>query len=108
MSDEMEKQLALLKEKYLASLPNKIRDIRTLWEVLVEKKNLAGLEELHRMAHSLSGSGATFGAAHVSILAKELENHVKEFVSDVRIFEPENISQIDVLLNNLEGILSEG
>ena len=108
MSDEMEKQLAVLREKYLASLPSKVNGIRSLWVNILKDKDLLGVDDMHRMAHSISGSGATFGATQVSQSAKSLENYIKACISDECVFEAENISQIETLLSDLEGFVSEG
>lgn len=104
----MEKQLALLREKYLVSLPNKVNDIRVLWESLLENKDLESIAVMHRMAHSLSGSGATFGVDLVAQSAKILENHIKDCGSNELFFNPENISQSEKLLSDLEDRVSAG
>lgn len=107
MPDEMEKQLAILRGKYMASLPDKIGALRRLWNDAVKEKNIEGLSELHRMAHGLSGSGATFGATHVSQAAKKLEIYIKPFIVDYKIFEAKKTSEVEVLLAGLEGVVSE-
>ena len=95
MPNEMEAQLAILKEKYVASLPEKIGCIRLLWETLNEEKDETRLEELHRMIHSLSGSGATFGQVQLSQLAKKLELYIKEHMSIGDMFDETTKAEVD-------------
>jgi len=102
MSNEMQNQLAILKEKYITALPSKIDAIRVLWTDIHTTKNPERLEELHRMAHSLAGSGATFDQVHVSKCSKDLENFIKKHASTNDIFEPEQISEVDLRLHKLE------
>jgi HPt (histidine-containing phosphotransfer) domain-containing protein len=77
MSPE-EKQMADMLEKlradYSASLPGKLERIEALWSDLVAgRAELTQLEDLLRMAHTIAGSGATFGQPAVSQAARELE-----------------------------------
>jgi len=72
--------LQLLQEKYLKELPAKLAEISTLLEALrrAEKFDADMAQSLHRMVHSLSGSGATFGLTELSVAAKTLEHTIKE------------------------------
>ena len=102
----MQNQLAILKEKYIAALPEKIGAIRVLWTDINATKNSERLEELHRMAHSLAGSGATFDQVHVSKCSKELENYIKEHTSSSDIFEASQVTEVDLRLKNLENSIN--
>lgn len=61
-----------LKEQYRQSLPEKIRTIRALLSDLREGKTGA-TESLRLLAHSLHGSGTTFGYPQISEAAKNVE-----------------------------------
>jgi len=103
MSNEMQKQLAILKEKYLVALPDKVDAIRSLWTDINNTQESDRLEELHRMAHSLAGSGATFDQIHVSKCSKDLENYIKEHVASNDIFEASQVEEVNIRLQKLEG-----
>jgi len=106
MSSEMQKQLAILKENFVASLPDKIGNIRDLWLAIYEQKTNEKLEELHRMAHSLAGSGATFDQVNTSKRAKELENYVKDHSAANDIFENKQVDAVNNLIRGLENSLN--
>lgn len=80
---EVKKQLAALQQAFKLSLPAKISTIEQLWEDICQGKNSeSALADLHRIAHSLSGSGGTFGAVPISSAARELEQKVKLLLGD--------------------------
>ena len=55
-----------LKKDYIATLPEKIENIRTLWQA-------GNLEELHSEYHKMKGTGRTYGIPEVSQLGEALE-----------------------------------
>jgi PAS domain S-box-containing protein len=80
---DVAKKLAALQLTFKQQLPDKISEIRHLWEALGQNTmNDAGLGNMHRMAHSLAGSSATFGAVTVSNIAQELEKALKLFLNE--------------------------
>ncbi len=74
---ELQEKLRLLAESYAAKLPDKIDQIDQLWGQLQSEWNEEGLQMLHRMTHSLTGSGKTFGFAELSSAARILEESLK-------------------------------
>ncbi|MDH5256614.1 MAG: SpoIIE family protein phosphatase [Gammaproteobacteria bacterium] len=102
MSDELQKQLAVLKENYLLALPSKIDDIRETWLSASSTGQLDSLIELHRKAHSLAGSGATFDQFELSKVAKTLENFIKDHMVNSEIFTESNAIAVNVFINKLE------
>lgn len=75
--DKILEQLAVLRTRYGAELPAKIAQIRAGFDALRERWDAEGLRTLHRHAHSLTGSGATFGYAEVSQAARTMELRLK-------------------------------
>ncbi|MDH5387574.1 MAG: response regulator [Gammaproteobacteria bacterium] len=75
-------KLALLQQSFMQQLPDKISKIKHLWEMFGQNQAEANLAELHRMAHSLAGSGGTFGAVAVSTMARELEQMLKPLLDE--------------------------
>jgi len=102
MSAELQKQLAIMKKNYLAALPEKVAHLRDLWMLASSTDDSEKLIELHRKAHSLAGSGATFDQEAISKAAKALENFVKEHLGDGNIFTETNASQVNELLIKVE------
>ncbi len=70
-------QLAELKIAYQKQLPEKVAEIEVLRERLRAQWNKEDLQEFHRLVHSLTGSGATFGFDGLSATARALENELK-------------------------------
>ena len=74
VSAEFRTQLAVMRQNYLAQLPEKINHIHQIWVNYLESrldKNL--LLQLRTAVHNLAGSGATFGCGPVSDVAERLE-----------------------------------
>ncbi len=67
---------------YFASrLPERLREIDVAWESARGAGwDAATSRNLHRLAHSLAGAGATFGFPEVSEAARVLEAHLKPWV----------------------------
>ena len=66
--------LELQRADYRAALPQRLAHIELLWcQVLSGDSASQALTTLERCAHSLAGSGATFGFASVGNAAYELE-----------------------------------
>lgn len=81
MADAKENLLAQLKalhDDYATGLPKKIGQIRSGLDALRIEWNDELLRTLHRQAHSLTGSGATFGYGEVSDNARKLERVLKK------------------------------
>jgi len=76
--------LAFLQEQrndYRDSLPQRLAQIGGLWhQVLNDKNSAEALATLERCAHSLAGSGATFGFAGLGDAARVLELAVHPLV----------------------------
>ncbi len=67
---DLEARLAEIKQAYQAELPNKVSDLKAVWNgVEAEHWGADRLQELHRLIHGLTGSGATFGFEHLSFRA---------------------------------------
>jgi len=108
MANDLEKSLNELKDKYLRSLPDKVCEISSLWSNLCVNPNPEDHEKIHRLAHSLAGSGATFGEDKISKSAKILELALKELkdvlgaISDTKKSIIENhIAELEVCVANV-------
>lgn len=81
--------------EYCASLPQRLADIESLWrQVLHDGAPAAALATLERQAHSLAGSGATFGFAGLGDAARALELALNPLVGAAHALTP--VAQADV------------
>jgi len=82
-NDVVANKLAALHLEFKNQLPNKISEIQELWHLLQNgQATNVDLASLHRVTHSLVGSGGTFGAVAVSEMARKLEQVFKSLLSD--------------------------
>ena len=77
---DIQEQLAALRAAYAAQLPAKIDDIETYWQNLRNGSSRSDTEVLHRLTHSLAGSGSTFGFPKLSGIARSIEQRLKAWL----------------------------
>lgn len=99
---DIQEQLKALYRDYARRLPDKLKEISSTWEQLrASKWDLNLLKQLHRQAHTLAGSGTTFGFPKVSEAARTLEQTLKSHVQDEARADQDQIDlikqQLDVL-----------
>lgn len=82
---QIQAQLQALREDYAAQLPDKIQQIWETWAALQNGWSDENLLTLHRMAHGLTGSGATFGFTRLSMAARTLEILLKGLIAESKI-----------------------
>jgi CheY-like chemotaxis protein len=71
-----------LRRLFAGRLPERLAEIGRVWaEVRTTGWDHGPLRELHRLAHSLAGAGATFGFPEVTRVAGELEHLLKEVLA---------------------------
>lgn len=96
-----EDKLAALRQGYLEHLPARCDQVRAAWE----KALSGGVEHialLHRLVHSITGSGATFGFMEVSAQARILEQRLKYLAEASAPFTPEVADELAPMLSALE------
>ena len=94
--------LIALRDEYQSNLPAKIQQLEELWRGLCE--DAWDVEAFHlftRLAHSLAGSGATYGFVQVSQAARALEVCAKQFNLNARPNERERAA-LEILLAQLQ------
>ena len=80
---EVIEKLAALQAMFKQQLPNKISEIEQLWVAVSQDRSYGSeLTDLHRMVHSLAGTGGTYGATVVSTIAREIELPLKNLISE--------------------------
>lgn len=97
MADQsgIQAKLKVLRDGYAAQLPDKIDQIAQTWSQLSESEwSEEGFQVLHRMVHSLAGSGKTFGFSVLSDIARKLENQLKQI--GIAKIPPDNEQRVQV------------
>lgn len=101
---DFQARLQALRDSYAAQLPAKIGEIRALWEKLCGMPGPDDLKTLHRLVHSLTGSGATFGYAEISDAARVMESCLKEIQEQGKELTAACCERVDVYLQAVESI----
>jgi len=101
MSNELQKQLAVLKANYLNSLPSKIDELRSLWQAAIDSKKDETVVELYRKSHSLAGSGATFDQIALSKVAKSFELFLKEHLENGDLYSDDISQRVDTYITKI-------
>ncbi|OGA96686.1 MAG: hypothetical protein A3E79_03265 [Burkholderiales bacterium RIFCSPHIGHO2_12_FULL_61_11] len=102
--------LAFLEEQradYHRSLPQRLEQIESLWgQVLNDEAPVQALASLERCAHSLAGSGATFGFAALGDAARGLELAVSPLLGARYTLTPAALSEVRRAVEALQRSLS--
>lgn len=99
--DELTAKLKVLSDAYAAQLPDKFAQLEQAWQALPRDSwEEAGFHTLHRMVHSITGSGKTFGFSALSDTARNLEAYLKQ-LGEVRAAPDEKQR------NHIQSLLSE-
>ena len=103
-SPPISEKLALLQEKYLELLPEKIAEIEALWNKvdLQSVEQLSVLDELYRHIHNLMGSAGTFGAEQLSNTAKELQQGLIKVMKSKNSISQQEYDLIEQLISQVK------
>lgn len=107
-------KIARLRNLFLEQLPERLEQIDDLWlRLKANSSNMDALTDLHRMVHSLKGTGRTFGFSQLGNAADNAEGLLsKRLVDPTADLAPGWTEQMDVFLTELaqdaESILSTG
>jgi HPt (histidine-containing phosphotransfer) domain-containing protein len=83
--DELARTIAKLHADYADQLPATVVQMEDLWRRLVAAEiPLSRLEELVRRAHSIAGSGATFGVPEAGRAAQDFEWFLEQLLKGGR------------------------
>ena len=105
--DEPLPDLGSLQEYFAGRLPERLQEIDDAWRRVRESS--WGTEEVklfHRLAHSLTGAGATFGFATVTDTSRALERRLKTVLAAEG--PPLDPAEVDALLAALREAASSG
>ncbi|MDD1623863.1 MAG: Hpt domain-containing protein [Methylococcaceae bacterium] len=103
--NELQVTLKILCNAYAAQLPEKLKQLEQVWEQLpLDSWDEEGFQTLHRMVHSLTGSGKTFGFALLSDVARNLEEHLKQLAQAKTTLSVQQRSHIHELMSELHRV----
>lgn len=98
----LQAKLKILSDAYAAQLPEKLKQLEQVWVDLPQDAwDEAGFETLHRMVHSLTGSGSTFGFPLLSNVARNLEDYLMQFAQAKKVLNDDQRTRIQVLIREL-------
>ena len=98
-------RLESLRNDYIGQFPARIQEIQADW---LDYKSATGtakddlLHDLVRHAHSLKGSGATYGFSTISQLATQLHTILANVLEQKTTLDVQEKKQINILLKNLK------
>jgi len=100
----IENKLRKLKETYAKKLPQKIRELKSLWKKgFLDEVETSLLQNLYEEVHKLTGSGSTFGFKEISRCAYQFEKALHAFLERGNQSGPE----LQVLMTGLFNALKE-
>ncbi len=97
-------KIARLRGIFIDQLPNRLEQILELWSRLnADHSDMDALTELHRLVHSLKGTGRSFGFDQIGnsaekaedLLSHALENNTSGMASD-------RVEQLDLFIQSIE------
>ncbi|GEM_PF-3357890 len=100
---EFESQLKKLKQEFAGNLVARLRDINEYQSALrlaTKGESSEYLDKLQRAAHSLAGSGASFGFSVTSDVAAILDSRLQELQRHKGDLSTGDIAEIDSLIDN--------
>ncbi len=101
-SKDVERTLEELRQNYARKLPDKVSELDRLWRKLRYLNwNSQAFSLLHRLTHSLVGSGKTFGFAAVTDAAMRLDQLLQSFIASDRAPNQEEQQAISTLISEL-------
>jgi len=103
--NELQAKLKLLCDAYAAQLPEKLKQLEQVWNQLPQDRwDEEGFQTMHRMVHSLTGSGKTFGFALLSDVARNLEEHLKQLAQAKTALSEQQRKHIHGLMSELHQV----
>lgn len=103
MDDVIQKQFQDLQQDYASRLPQKIMELEKIWESIQRREDTAKqLAKFRRMAHSLTGSGTTFGFKELTETARQLELLLDMIIAEGEATIEERKDKINGLLDNMK------
>ena len=98
----IQEQMRALRASYAVQLPSKLKEIDTHWKMLSGGEwDPASAEVLHRLTHSLAGSGSTFGFPKLGEISRSIEQLLKIWLQESLVPNDEQRARVENLIGNL-------
>jgi diguanylate cyclase (GGDEF)-like protein len=102
---DVTERLRVYREEYSARLPERIYEIRTVWEKLNTYWQREAAEIFHRQLHTIAGSSAIFGFEALSEAARAAERLARPLIEQDHAPTQPQIEAIDLHLATLDQII---
>lgn len=100
--DDIQQKLAQLRKNYLASLPDKLSQLKSLWsDLLANPDDSEQQQTTLRAFHTLAGSGTSFGLPEITELSREIENTIKACLKKNQTISNETVKEVEYILKKL-------
>lgn len=100
----LQEKLDVIRKQFVTDLPSKAVAIEPAWQKLLIDWQQDRVNTLIRLAHTLVGSGATFGFIRITNAARELENILGNFDEPAKM---PSIEEIKAITGKVEALLAE-
>ena len=101
-NDDIQHKLVELKDNYLASLPEKLKQLENHWnDLLANPDNNEQQQTTVRAFHTLAGSGASFGFPDITELSREIENTLKNSLKQNQTIDDTTRIKVELILQKL-------
>ena len=102
-NDDIQAQLQALHDSYAEKLPLKLKEINQHWRIIMSEDDgsINNMKTLHRLVHSLAGSGATFGFEELSQRAHYIEQILNDWLQAKLTPAREKREGVSILLDQL-------
>ncbi len=107
-SEDADAELMALFDAYAKALPEKIREIRDLWERVESAPDAEAARTLYLRVHSLAGTAATYGHPSLSDVAKQLEQVIGDHTAGGAEPAPGNRAAAPGLIDALDSAARSG
>ena len=100
---ELEEKLNKLREQYAADLPEQVTDIYKYWQQLINNPgDQETIQQLLKICHSLSGTGASFGFTLLSEHAREIEHFLRPISEQNKNIDMDKMYEVTELIEQLD------
>jgi diguanylate cyclase (GGDEF)-like protein len=102
MAGDLDLELRDLQQYFASRLPERLDEIEIIWKEVRETGWAPDpLRDLHRLSHSLTGAGGTFGYPEVTRTARSLERYLKECLESSEPLGEPAAARVEALLADL-------
>ncbi len=102
MASNLDLELRDLQQYFASRLPERLEEIEQIWQEVRDSSWAPdAVRELHRLTHSLTGAGSTFGFPEVTRTARSLEHYLKDRLEPSKPPGDDAVTGVETLLEEL-------